>query len=309
MSDFENRLRKNAKHRLRWAARQGLTAFRLYDVDLPDWPFAVDAYADWVHVMEYPRRRHEREGSLEALRAEVLRAVSAVLGTPPERVVTKTHLPKPWGRAQYERLSRDGARVVVSESGLRFEVNLTDFLDVGLFLDHRNTRARVRDEARGRRFLNLFAYTGSFTVHAMAGGARETTTVDLSRGACEWAARNLALNELRESQHHRIVCADALAWLDTAAGPFDLIVMDPPSFSASKRATRRFDVQAHHRRAVERAQALLAPEGALYFSTNFQGFTLDPSLEPAEELTPRSLPEDFRRLVHRCWRFGPSRRA
>lgn len=303
MSDFENRLKKNAKHRFKWAARQGLTAFRLYDLDMPEWPFAVDWYAGFAHVMEYPRRRQRRDGTLDAARDEVLRAVSAALALPPEKIFTKTHEPMPWGRAQYGRVSQASTTVQVQENGLAFECNLSDYLDTGLFLDHRNTRKRVRDEARGTRFLNLFAYTGSFTVYARAGGAAETTTVDLSNTYADWTERNLRLNGFDVGPKHRVVRADVLGWLESATGPFDLVVLDPPSFSSSKRMERRFEVQRDHRHLVTRVLELLAPGGTLYFSTNFLDFTLDARLEPEEELTPRSIPEDFRRTVHRCWRF------
>jgi 23S rRNA (cytosine1962-C5)-methyltransferase len=306
VSDFENRLRKNAKQRFPWAQRQGLTAFRLYDLDIPEWPFAVDWYAGFAHVMEYPRRRQVREGTLAAARAEVVRATCAVLEVQPERVFTKTHERRPWGRGQYGRAGSASTLVTVEEQGLRFECNLSDYLDTGLFLDHRVTRGRVRDEAKGTRFLNLFAYTGSFTVYARAGGAAETTTVDLSNTYCDWAERNLALNGFQPGPKHRVVRADALAWLETATGPFDLVVLDPPSFSTSKKMGRRFEVQRDHRWLVSRVRALLAPRGVLYFSTNFLGFELDARLGPADELTPGSLPADFRREVHRCFRFvGP----
>lgn len=303
MSDFENRLKKNAKHRFKWAARQGLTAFRLYDLDMPEWPFAVDWYAGYAHVMEYPRRKQRRDGTLEAARDEVVRAVGAALALPPERIFTKTHEPMPWGRAQYGRLAQASTTVQVEENGLRFECNLSDYLDTGLFLDHRNTRQRVRDEAKGTRFLNLFAYTGSFSVYARAGGAAETTTVDLSNTYADWAERNLRLNGFDVGPKHRVVRADVLGWLDTAKGPFDLVVLDPPSFSSSKKMGRRFEVQRDHRHLVTQVLGLLAPGGTLYFSTNFLDFTLDARLAPEEELTPRSIPEDFRRTVHRCWRF------
>lgn len=301
-SDFENRLSKNARHRFKWASRAGLTAFRLYDLDVPEWPFAVDWYNGFVHVMEFPRRKQRREGGgLEEARAEVVRAVKQVLSVDDAKVFTKTHEPMPWGRGQYERLGAGSALVQVQEHGVTFECNLGDFLDTGLFLDHRVTRARVQKEAKGRRFLNLFAYTGSFTVHARAGGARETTTVDLSNTYCEWAERNLSLNGFALTGPHRVVRSDVLAWLEDERGRYDLIVLDPPSFSTSKKMGRRFEVQRDHRHLVERALALLDPGGELYFSTNFMGFALDARLAPAEELS--SLPEDFRRQVHRCWRF------
>lgn len=309
MSDFENRLRKNAKQRFAWAQKEDVTAFRLYDLDMPEWPFAVDWYQGFAHVMEYPRRKQLRDGSIDEARAEVVRATAAALELSPEKIFTKTHEKRPWGRGQYERLGTGSTLVTVKEHGLSFECNLSDYLDTGLFLDHRVTRARVRKEAQGKRFLNLFAYTGAFTVHALAGGAAETTTVDLSNTYCDWAERNLKLNGFAPGPKHRVIRADVLQWLEEQArGPFDLIVLDPPSFSSSKKMERRFEVQRDHRHLVAQVLELLAPGGTLYFSTNFLDFTLDARLAPEEELTPRSIPEDFRRTVHRCWRFvRPSR--
>jgi 23S rRNA (cytosine1962-C5)-methyltransferase len=302
VSDFEQRLRKNWKHRARWARREGLTAFRVYDLDVPAWPLAVDWYAGHAFIAEYPRRRQRREGTLEAARDEVLRAVGTVLELPPERLFTRTHSPQPWGRQQYGRVGAAGTVVWVEEAGLSLECNLSDYLDTGLFLDHRATRRRVGAEARGQRVLNLFAYTGAFTVHAAAGGAVTTTSVDLSPAYCAWASRNLDRNGLGHARH-QVIAADALAWLETARGPFDLAVVDPPTFSASRKMGRRFEVQRDHRHLLERVLELMAPGGTVYFSTNFLGFELDPRLRPVEELTPASIPEDFRRTVHRCWRL------
>ncbi len=304
MSDFENRLKKNAKHRFKWAKRQGLTAFRLYDLDMPEWPFAVDWYAGFVHVMEFPRKKQVREGTIDEARAEVVRACSSVLQVDPAKVFTKTHERHAWGKSQYERVGGKATLVTVEEQGLLFECNLSDYLDTGLFLDHRLTRARVRGEAKGKRFLNLFAYTGSFTVYARAGGASQTTTVDLSSAYCDWAERNLGLNGFATGPAHQVVRADVLAWLETARGPFDLVVLDPPSFSASKKMDKSLNVQRDHARLIERVLSLLAPGGQLYFSTNYLDFELDRRLSAEEELTPKSIPEDFRRTVHRCWRFA-----
>lgn len=301
MSDFENRLRKNAKTRFGWAKREKTDAFRIYDLDIPEWPFAVDWYAGAVHVMEYPRRKQLRDGSIDEARAEVLRATAAALNVAPERVFTKTHEKRAWGDGQYERVGAQSSKVIATEHGLKFECNLSDYLDTGLFLDHRVTRARVRSEAKGLRFLNLFAYTGSFTVHALAGGAAETTTVDLSNTYCEWAERNFALNGFTTGPKHRVVRDDVLAWLENARGQFDLIVIDPPSFSSSKKMGRRFEIQRDHRWLLDTARGLLAPGGALYFSTNFLTFALDKKFADAEE--QKSIPEDFRRAVQRTWRL------
>ncbi len=301
MSDFENRLRKTAKQRFKWAEREDVTAFRLYDLDMPEWPFAVDWYAGYAHVMEYPRRKQLRDGSIDEARAEVVRATAAALELPVEKIFTKTHEKRPWGRGQYERLGARSTLVQVKEHGLTFECNLSDYLDTGLFLDHRVTRARVRAEAKGQRFLNLFAYTGAFTVHALAGGAVETTTVDLSNTYCEWAERNFALNGFAVGPKHRVIRDDVLAWVEAARGEYDLIVCDPPSFSSSKKMGRRFEMQRDHRWLIERVRELLSPTGVLYFSTNFLGFELDARFTDAERLASR--PGDFRRDVHSAWRF------
>jgi len=307
---FRNRLVKNVRHFDRWAERRNLTAYRVYDRDIPEFPFVVERYAGSVHLVEYPPRSRRGEAG-EALRSAVLADVVEVLRVPPGRVFFKTHLPRPWGRGQAGRLGAGGEDLVVEEQGLRFWVNLTDRLDTGLFLDHRLTRARVRAEAAGIRFLNLFAYTGAFTVYAAAGRARSTTSVDLSNTYLDWTARNLALNGLAGDEH-ALVRADALAWLDRAARGrerWDLVVLDPPPFSTSKGMRGTFDVQRDHLGLLRAALAVVAPGGTLYFSTNYRRFRLDlraAELGRFEELTPASLPPDVQREdAHRCWRVQP----
>ena len=190
------------------------------------------------------------------------------------------------------------------EHGLKFTADVVKGQKTGFFLDQRDNRHLIRQLARGRSVLNLFAYTGSFTVHALAGGATETTTVDLSNTYCEWAERNLRLNGFEPGNKHQVIRADVLGWLEQAKGQFDLIVLDPPSFSSSKKMGRRFEVQRDHRWLVERTRELLSPTGVLYFSTNFLTFELDARFRDAQSLD--SLPGDFRRTVQRCWRFvGP----
>jgi 23S rRNA (cytosine1962-C5)-methyltransferase len=303
-SAFSDRLRKNARHLGRWAARSGLTAWRVYDRDVSEYPFVVERYGPAVHLVEYPRRAQRAAGG-HPEREAVLATVVEVLRVDPGLVFTKTHAPQPWGRPRYGRLSDAGAEFEVQEGPMRFIVNLSDRLDTGLFLDHRNTRARVREESGGKRVLNLFAYTGSFTVAAATGGARSTTSVDLSGTYLDWAGRNLALNGARGAEH-ALVRADCLRWLDEARGQWDLVVLDPPPHSTSKGMRGDFNVQRDHRRLLERTLALLAPAGVLYFSTNFRGFRLEPDGLPGrfEELTPRSLPPDVhQRDSHRCWRI------
>lgn len=300
-SAFINRLRKNLAHRRKWAARAGLTAFRVYDQDIPEYRFSVDCYPGHAYLVEW-----YRHGGEDAQRREVFDAVCEALELAPERVHTRTRAPKPWGQAQYQKLAATGQRVEVAEGGLKFLCNLDDYLDTGLFLDHRRTRDMVRTEARGRRVLNLFCYTGSFTVYAAAGGAAATTSVDLSNTYLDWARDNLALNGLA-GPDHALVRADATRWLATAGREaFDLVVLDPPSFSSSKAMEGTLDIQRDHAALLRDALRALAPAGVLYFSTNFTGFTLDPAALDGtswRELTPGSIPEDIRnRKVHRCWR-------
>ncbi len=307
---FRNRLSKNARHFRRWAERQGLSAYRVYDRDVPDFPYVVERYASRVHLVEYPRRAERGEGG-DSEREAVLQDVVEVLEVPPEDVFTKTHLPQPWGRVQYPRLATSGEEFVVEEQGLQFWVNLADRLDTGLFLDHRFTRARVPGEARGKRVLNLFSYTGAFTVYAAAGGAESTTSVDLSNTYLEWTARNLAVNSLEGRRHVR-VRADVLRWLADAAtqkARWDVVVLDPPPFSTSNAMRGTFDVQRDHLRMLRHALTLLAPSGKLYFSTNYRRFALDEratALGTFEELTPGILPPDVQRKdVLRCWEVRP----
>jgi 23S rRNA (cytosine1962-C5)-methyltransferase len=305
IAEFANRLRKNVRHFRKWARRNGLEAFRVYDLDMPEFPVAVDLYGPHAHVIEYPRRRALREGSADQVREGVVEAIGEVLELPSERIWVKRHLPMKWGEEQYLRVGLPSERFAVAEQGLKFIVDLGAYLDTGLFLDHRVTRARVREEARGKRFLNLFCYTGAFTVYAAAGGARSTTSVDLSNTYLDWARENLELNGLDGAQH-TLVRDDVLQWLAAAKGPFELAVVDPPPFSTSKKMERRFDVQRDHRGLIENVLRLLVPGGVLYFSTNYREFELKPQGIDAsfEETTPRSIPEDFRqRDVHRCWRI------
>ena len=309
-SSFANRLRKNFRHRRRWAQRQGLTAYRIYDRDIPGFPFSVDWYDGRIHLLHYPPRHALRNQSAEHQLELGKSEVSAVLQVSSRKIFGKTHLPKVWGEDQYQRLARSQEAFTVQENGLRFWVNLGDYLDSGLFLDHRLTRTMVRSEASEKRFLNLFSYTGSFTVAAVAGGAVRSTSVDLSSRYLDWAKRNLRVNDLHKCGAHEWIRADALSWVESARSKdleFDLIVLDPPSFSTSKRMAARFEVQRDHPKLLAAVLHLLAPKGVLYFSTPFQGFHLQYKPEPGLsllELTPDSIPEDFsRKEIHRCWRF------
>lgn len=302
--DFFNRVAKDFRHRRKWARRRGLTAYRVYDRDIPEHRYAVDWYAGEILVSVYEPKRGVQtldEGRLTLGLAEVF-------GVAPEQIHVKRRTPHAWGASQYEKHGAGGARAVVEENGLKFLVDLESYLDTGLFLDHRDTRARVRAEAEGKRFLNLFAYTGAFTVYAAAGGARSTTSVDLSNTYLDWAGENLALNGFDPEGHERLR-SDVTRWVRQVAGrrTFDLVVLDPPTRSASKKMVRSFNVQHDHLELVRDTLRLLAPGGVLYFSTNYRGFVLDPEAVAGcawEELTPASIPEDFRdRTIHRCFRI------
>jgi 23S rRNA (guanine2445-N2)-methyltransferase / 23S rRNA (guanine2069-N7)-methyltransferase len=232
-----------------------------------------------------------------------------VLGVPIERMVLRLRRRQKEGE-QYEKLDTEGRFHVVREAPYRFLVNFADYLDTGLFLDHRPTRARLGQLARGKRFLNLFAYTGTATVHVVGGGAVESTTVDMSRTYLDWAVRNLDLNGLR-APNHEFVQADCLAWLEAQAramrpSQYDLIFIDPPTHSRSKRMDREFDVQRDHRGLLETASRLLAPDGVIVFSNNYQKFRLDPAIPAGfevDDLTRSTIPEDFARnpRIHVCF--------
>jgi len=285
--------------------RRQIGAFRLYDRDIPEVRVVVDWYEGHLVVAEYERRQ---TASIPGYLRRLAEAAGEALAVPPERVHGRRRRTRPAEGERYGRLSTTGRRVEVREGDLRFLVNLDDYVDTGLFPDHRETRRRVRAESPGKRFLNLFGYTGTFTCHAAAGGARTTTTVDRSAAHLRWARDNLELNDLW-GERHALVTAEVDGFLAQAAREglrWDLAVLDPPSFSTGRGAPS-FDVQRDHRALVRRTLERLAPGGVLYFSTNHQRF--DPQLDglgPGElrEVTAETLPEDYRnRQVHRCWRL------
>ncbi len=299
-----NRLRRNARHLARWARREDLSAYRLYDRDIPEFPYAIDCYGQWLHVQLFEGKRPLTDTQISSH----LSAIGCALDVPDERIALKIRQ-RQRGSSQYEKLAADGPSFTVRERGLNFEVNLLRYLDSGLFLDHRETRRLLGAQAAGKRVLNLFAYTGSFTVYAAAGGAAATVTVDMSHTYQAWTARNLKLNNIPDSNAHRLVTQDVMTWLGAAnygRERFDLIVLDPPSFSNSKRMHDSFDIQRDQAPLLASTLRLLAPGGALYFSTNRQGFKLDGEtavMAHFEDISANTVPEDFkRRPPHRCWR-------
>ena len=306
-----NRLRKNLRSLGRWARREGIGCYRLYDADLPEYALAVDLYSSdalWAHVQEYAPPAQIAPRKALAHRREALAVIPRVLEIPPERVIFKMRRRRREGE-QYQGAEKPTDRYLeVAEHGSRLWVNLTDRLDTGLFLDHRPVRGWIKEQARGRRFLNLFGYTGAATVQAAAGGAADTVTVDRSGHYLRWARRNLELNGFTPGDH-RLIKADCQAWLaEQAQRPrppaFDLILLDPPSLSRGG-SQPELDLQRDHPDLIRAAAALLAPAGLLYFSTNLRRFRLDAALQGLElrDVTRASIPRDFARRpdIHHCW--------
>jgi 23S rRNA (guanine2445-N2)-methyltransferase / 23S rRNA (guanine2069-N7)-methyltransferase len=311
IGDFRRRLAKRFKHLSRWARRQEIEAFRVYDRDIPEIPLVIDWYAGWLHAAEYERPHERTEIEHDVWLDKMVEAAAAELGVPIARTFLKMRKRQRAG-GQYEKLDQRQALLSVREGGLSFQVNLSDYLDTGLFLDHRQTRGLVRAEAASRRMLNLFCYTGSFSVYAAAGGAVETVSVDLSNTYLEWTRTNLAANGFKDAGRHRTVRDESRAFLEHRAKrgepPFDLVVVDPPTFSRSAKSGTPWDVEQDHAGLLELVAANLAPGGVVYFSTNFRRFHLDEQRVAARytlrEITNRTIPEDFRNeRIHRSWRM------
>jgi 23S rRNA (guanine2445-N2)-methyltransferase / 23S rRNA (guanine2069-N7)-methyltransferase len=309
---FANRLRKNLKTALALAQRDRVDCFRVYDADMPEYAFAIDLYGDgegqrWAVVQEYAAPKTVQPQAARQRRQEALAVIPQVLELDPQRIHVRERRQQKDG-AQYEKVGHERSFEIVREQPYRFAVNFTDYLDSGLFLDHRLTRRYLGEQARGRRFLNLFAYTGTATVYAAGGGAVASTTVDMSRTYVDWAKRNLALNELAGPQHG-FVQEDCIVWLaqqQDKARRWDLIFIDPPTHSRSKRMSEDFDVQRDHVRLLQQAATLLAPGGMIVFSNNYTRFKLDREALAAfaiEDHTRSTVPWDFQRnpRIHSCF--------
>jgi 23S rRNA (guanine2445-N2)-methyltransferase / 23S rRNA (guanine2069-N7)-methyltransferase len=304
--DFGNRLRKNMKRLEKWVEKEHILCYRIYDGDIPEYNVSVDFYEQWIHVQEYAPPKTVDPLKAAARLKQVVRTLQDVLKVGSERIFLKVRS-RQKGKSQYQKQDEIGRFFEVREGPCRFLVNLSDYLDAGLFLDHRNARTMIREGAKGTRFLNLFGYTGSATVHAAMGGAKSSVTVDTSPVYLEWARRNLALNGFGE-ENHRFVQADCSLWLSTTREQFDLIFLDPPTFSNSRRLNRVFDVAEDHPGLIRSAMKRLEHDGTLIFSTNFRRFKLDPGISSefqTEEITPLTIPPDFERSphIHRCWRL------
>ena len=349
MKDFQNRIERMAKHYAKWARRRNIKAYRIYDRDIPQYPFSIDVYEDHLLINEFYNKNIASKGDYESWRRAAIELISQTLHTPSSRTHIKTRQP---GKNQYSKLAQTGEFMEVGEADLKFLVNLNDYLDTGLFLDHRQTREMIRekirdlrfeepmegntkpgelkvheaasdnskDDAKGRgpRFLNLFSYTGAFSIYAASGGASEIVNVDTSQVYLDWFDKNLEVNKL-ESIAHQNICQDSREFLSDYDGPaFDVIFCDPPVFSSGKKHSRDFDVLRDHPDLINACLSHLSVNGVLYFSTNFRKFKLQwkpDSLATSnhtqsrkefkvKEITAATLPEDFRnKKIHVCYEF------
>lgn len=305
---FRNCLSRRARHLRKWPAKQGISCYRLYDRDIPEVPLVVDRYENWLHIAEHDRPHERTPAEHEDWLDLMAKTAGEVMETPTANIFIKKR-GRQRGMQQYERVATEKHYVKVQEGGLRFFINLTDYVDTGLFLDHRITRSIIKKDAKGKRFLNLFGYTGSFSVYAAAGGAVATTTVDLSNTYLDWAADNMALNGF-EGKLHKYIREDVKEFF--AAHPkgehYDLAVVDVPTFSNSKRTEEVWDVQQDHAALLIRLSELMSPGSVVYFSTNYRRFKFNEDeiseLYTLREISKQTVPVDFRnRRIHRCWRL------
>ena len=305
-ADFANRLRKNVRKFDKWAKQEKVDCYRIYDADLPEYNVAIDRYADKVVIQEYaPPKTVDQQKARQRL-FDIINATLAVLELPSSKLVLKVR-ERQKGKNQYEKLAQKNESFLVHEYNAQFWVNLTDYLDTGLFLDHRLARRMLGQMSKGKDFLNLFCYTGSASVHAGLGGAKTTTSVDMSRTYLEWAERNLSVNKLT-GRNHRLIQADCLNWLAHTDEQFDLIFIDPPTFSNSKRMDVSFDVQRDHLELMKHLKRLLRLQGTIMFSNNKRGFKMDVDGLAAlgltaQDITEKTLSPDFarNRQIHNCW--------
>ena len=303
---FANRIRKNRKRLASWLKREHVECYRLYDADMPEYAVAVDIYGSHVHVAEYQAPKDIPEEVALGRLADIRAVLPDVLDVPADKIVYKQRS-RQRGASQYLKQSNQGELFLVPEGEARLLINLRDYLDTGLFLDHRPLRLRIGSEARGKDFLNLYCYTGAATVHAGLGGALSTTSVDLSNTYLKWLGKNLAQNRLQDSCHNTVK-ADCMTWLSGDGAGYDLILLDPPSFSNSKSMDASFDVQLDHVELVRLAMARLRSNGVLYFSNNRRGFRFDSALADeykCEDITARTIDPDFQRnsKIHCCWKI------
>jgi len=307
VQSFANRLQKVDRHISKWAKRQGITCYRVYDQDMPEFPFCIDRYGDCLHIAEYKANHRMSEEEHDAWLRDCMDTVAAVLETAPENIYLKERRRLSRRMEQYEKVSEESKRMIAEEQELKFWVNLTDYLDTGLFLDHRPLRKTFREEAAGKDVLNLFSYTGAFSVYAAAGGANSVTTVDLSKTYLQWAQENMELNGL-QSDRHVFVQSDVMQFLKQDQDSlFDLVFVDPPAFSNSKRLKGTWDTQRDHATMLYYILKRVKPGGTIYFSNNLRGFIpMFDNLEASaiKDITAQTIPEDFRnKQIHHCYKI------
>jgi 23S rRNA (guanine2445-N2)-methyltransferase / 23S rRNA (guanine2069-N7)-methyltransferase len=301
---FANRLQKNVKKMKKWVDSNKIQCYRVYDADMPEYAVAIDIYQDWAHVQEYQAPKSVDPEKAKQRLFEVMSAIPTALNIAESNVILKQRQ-RQSGKEQYEKLDQSKHEMIVEEYGCDFIVNLKDYLDTGLFLDHRPVRKLIQDRANGKRFLNLFCYTATASVHAGQGGARSSLSVDMSNTYTEWARRNIELNEFSE-RNHQVERADCIEWLKQSRDVFDLIFMDPPTFSNSKKMADVLDIQRDHGDLLRLAMARLAKGGELIFSNNYRRFILDADLEQEFEvknITHETFDPDFDRnsKIHQCY--------
>lgn len=301
---FANRLRKNHKKLKKWVKQHQIDAYRLYDADLPEYNAAIDCYNDWVHVAEYAPPATVDAMTAQNRLQEMIRAIPEALDIPPRHIALKQRR-RQKGEQQYQRHCESGEFIEVREGAAKLLVNLTDYLDTGLFLDHRPVRLYIGQHVNNKRFLNLFCYTGAVSVHAALGAAKSIVNVDLSRTYLDWSKKNMQLNHI-DDKRYQLIRADARQWLSQCDQYYDVIFLDPPTFSNSKKMQGVLDVQRDHVQLIEAAMQRLAEGGLLIFSTNQQRFKLDKAAlahYSLQDKTAWSIDRDFERSrhIHQCW--------
>ena len=305
---FQNRLQKVYKHKSKQAKRLQVSCWRLYEHDLPEFPFCIEIYNDKVYLAEYARKHGMSEEEHDVWLDDCMDIISELLQVPIEKIYVRQRKKMHHRSQQYERLNDIKEFFTVEESGLKFLVNLSDYLDSGLFLDHRTTRQLVLEESAGKRVLNLFCYTGSFSVYAAAGKAASVTSVDLSKTYLAWAEDNFVINQLKDEVKYTFIHEDVKQYLKTLApDSFDLVIMDPPTFSNSKRMKDFLDIQRDHAELLNDALKAVVSNGTIYFSTNFSRFVLEPEKIMAsaiKDITKATTPFDFEGKLKRwCYKI------
>lgn len=305
---FQNRLAKVYKHRSKQAKRMHISCYRLYDKDLPEFPVSIDIYGEKVCLSEYRAKHHLTEEEHMDWLNGTAAVIADVLQIDDEHIYTKERRRKTDRLSQYQKVNEEKEFFEVEENGLKFLINLSDYLDTGLFLDHRITRKMLMDEAKGKKVLNLFAYTGSFSVYAAAGEAEEVVTIDLSNTYIDWAKKNFEANFLVDHRKYRFEVADVKQYLQTLTpNSFDLVIMDPPTFSNSKKMKDFLDIQQDHVELINQTFRAMKPGGVLYFSNNATRFELDKEAIQASvisDITKATTPFDFEGKLRRwCWRM------